>query len=419
MFFIVFSFLSFYDLNFLSNSVKRQIDVKNKVFRCLQDNSEIPLEKFSDNICDCCDCSDEFLNNTLVTVNRCEHKKISQSQSYILKDLFKKNILARNQIRRQNEQRIKQYKADLSKLQLQHKELLEKLKKNQKEIAISKKELKEWVYSTNGLKMPTEEEVRARREAYINRESHIESKKRVADEEEEEGFAYHRIEDTNFEEKKRRREEKWDEIVKSEYNELLERAMAKVEPKKGDFLSKLKDNKQTASQVSRYKELKSEKLKLRNDIYAVESQLSAISQNLRFNGNEIDPVWLSADNVYITGPVEKTKGELRVSLFRHAYIIVPPYDKYDLGEFYSLNSTMRFNGGRRMNDSLTASLNAFVFCHDKAEFFRATRQAPSRYTAWIGIPEACPSEYSDGEFDRHLSIIEPIVDKLVYDTNEL
>ena len=412
------SFVLSYDLSFLSNSVKKRIDFNKKIYHCAQGDGIIPLNKVDDGNCDCCDCSDEFFNTSVITVNRCINKKISNSQKFNLQSSFKKNILIRNQLKRENLIKISLAEEEYAGLQQEYNQTFEKLKEVIGAIGNIKSSMKEWVYQMNGLKVPTAEEMKARKDAFINRESTVHSIKQNIDEEEEEGFSF-KTEDINFEEKKKIREEKWKIMIKNEFDELLEKAISQTANNdKRDFLSSLRSS-ETPQKVTEYKNQKLVKQNLRSQLRVIETKIENVQNTLKFNGKELDPVWLSADNKYIHGPVEKSKGDLRITLFRSAFIVDPPFKRFSMGNFAFLNETMRFLGGNEMNDSMTGSLNVFTFCHDSTEFLYATRQSSSRYTAWVGLPEACPEQYTEEEFQKYLGIIEPFYNKLVFETSEL
>ena len=419
MFLFFISFSLSYDLSFLSSSVKKRINGKKMLYQCFQGGQFIPLKQLDNGICDCCDCSDEFMNTSVITANNCISNKLSKPQLEQLRDVYKNNIIARNQIKRGNEQRLNQLEVSRRELLTAIETRKRSLNKILEQISISKTNLREWVYSTNGLKMPTEEEMLARKDKFIKKESHIESKKKRYDEEEEEGFSYTKLEDTNFEEKQRVREVKWKQLVKEEYNQLLEMAIKKAQEKEtsNHFLSKLKENPLPDTVIT-YQNLKRDKQKQRSELTQMFTQLNEIEELLKFT-QQFDPVWLSAFKKLVHGPIEGSKGDLRITLFTEALIKASYPQPFSMGRFSYFNQTMRFVDGTLMKDDERGSLNTYLFCHHKLEFMYATRQAISRYTAWIGLPEACPETFSNAEFDKLVAIIEPFSHKIVIETSEL
>ena len=66
----MFGVLCTYDLNFQSHKIF-PFDIFNNQFHCIFSNQSIPYRGYNDNVCDCCDCSDEYENPFVSSPNTC------------------------------------------------------------------------------------------------------------------------------------------------------------------------------------------------------------------------------------------------------------------------------------------------------------------------------------------------------------
>ena len=432
MFFFLFhqSFsLSKYNRELYSSVITERIDEKNKTFQCRFDSKLIPLDKLNDDNCDCCDCSDEFINITLNLKNHCLDINEIENRAQLL-SFYKESISIRNQLLNSNIKKITKLQNKISNIENEIAQQEQLFNQTNKKLKMAKYNLVKWAYEKNNLKMPTEEELEKQKQDYINKESNYEiqngfssyKRKYNEDEEESEGFSPRKednshINEYEIQERRRRRAAKFEKEQKEKIKELIRKAAEKTR-QYGSFLSKLMPDTQMPQEIIDVEILREKKTNVKNNLNTLEMKKSKLDIQMQYT--KMGPLWYKGFKKAFRKSIEGEKGDLNIVLFHFANAVLETGQK-EIGTYYTLNNTrMQFMNKKNVEiDGLNTVLNVHLICSSSDKIYTAMKLCPSRYEAFIGIPEICEETFSNEGFNQFISDSKPFLNQIFSSTAEL
>ena len=397
------------------------IDKENSLFQC-RIGSSIHLDKFNDGKCDCCDCSDELLNEDIVQINKCSLPEKIQGLSQ-LRQIYRENIRIRNKILNQNQQKINKLKNKIDNLEKERLKEFQNYNHTIQDLKEAKENLRKWAYQTLGLKVPTPESIAKQKEEYINKETtyhYITTESNDDEEGEDFSESLKRIpQESEYEiqERRERRAKKFDLEQKEKYKEIIRLAAEQTKPH-GSFLSRLVPDGGIPNEIQAVDQMKINMRKAKARLQAVEMKKSKLEVHMKY----IDqgPLWYKAHQKTFKGQIANSEGNIYIILFHFANAVLPQGQK-DLGQLYSFNKTnVKYIDDRNIGtDGLRPGLNAHLICSGQDQILSVQQISPSRYEAFIGLPEACEETFTEEGFTQFVSEMSPFVDKILLNVIEL
>ena len=433
MFFLLFHqfSLSFYDRRFLTSVVTERIDEKAKTFKCRFDSKLIPLDNLNDNVCDCCDCSDEFVNVSIAQKNNCKIQEKIENRAQLL-TFYKESIAFRNELLKTNNKKITRLQNKLSNLVDDINQQEKLYNQTRKKLRKAKYNLVKWAYEKNNIQMPSPEEIERQKQEYINKDAsyyhpnefsfYSPRKDSNEDEEEGEGFSppnvrYSQEDEYEIEQRRKRRAAKFDKEQKEKTKEIIRKAAEKSRPY-GSFMSRLMQDSQMPQEIIDVEKLREIKKNIQININTLEMKKSKL--DLHSHYIEMGPLWYKASRKSFKKNIEGEEGNLNVILFHFANAALSTGHK-DLGQYSSLNGTIMqyINKNNVEEDGLNMILSVHMICSASDVIYSARKLCPSRYEAYIGIPEICEEKFSNEGFNQFISESKPFQNKVLSSTVEL
>lgn len=409
MFLLILAFLGEFKPEFYSERYRLHFNLDTMKFKCINENKEISIDDMEDGICNCCDGSDEILNSSFSCPNTCPIH-VTNTEAGELKLIFTKGIVNRVALGQEGQVLYKELQELTDVQRIQRDELRNKADSLKTQLKAQKKAVKRWVYETNGLPMPDKKQLALERENYINRDDKVQYKSAAEDEEEEEGFSTQKIDEKAFKRRKQNRANKWDYAQRMRYVDLLNTAIEKTkitETSSNAFLAKLK-----VGEKVKYHPTYQAFLDLEKDYNETQHDLGKISNEVYLNELRLDQdygeekQWYQCYSKTVSGPVVDTPNVLHLSLMQRVYIRLPSTGcsrSNDYGAYkrrvgnllvYETDHTDAFKGKR--------VIRVKTVCHPDYVVLDARENTELNADAVIGLPEICPTQYSDRDYTEWL-----------------
>ena len=422
-----FGFLAFYGEfkpEVFSERYRKRFNLNDMTFKCIHENKKISIDDLNNDICDCCDGSDEVFNSTLRCKNTCP-VNLALNDIKLLKDIYNKAIVNRVALGQEGSQLYKDLE-ELNKRQVEQRaELKAKLDNLSSEVNRLEKELRAWVFESNGRVEQTEEEKEAEMEEYVNKESNIVYKS-TEDEEEGEDYVAPKVDEKALNEKKKRRADKWKYMKEIEYQNMFNNAINKFREsekksdlKPNDFLSRLLQSTTEEKNPPIYQAF----LDAQKEFNTTSSEYSKVNNDVFNNEYRLgfdygkDKQWYEAFGKTFEGKVSGSANRLIISMMHRASIRLPTtgcvrsidYGAYDGMKdgllLFNLDHEDLFAGKRTMLAKVT--------CYPENYVFAAYENTPNYAEAILGAAEACPAHFDENEFNDWLREIQYYVDDIL------
>jgi len=411
------------DIKYFSMKYKNHIDLKKGTFQCFQDEAVIPLDHFNNDVCECCDGSDEFLNTTIFCENVCPIF-LTKSEKVSLKHIYQTAILKRIALIEESQKLYNESLNEMESLKESINETEEALSPIAEVLSQKTNSLKKWVYETNNLPLPDPKEVEKEKYEYIHRKDKVRFVERSPyDEAEEEDIVGSKrkvIDKHDYKVRKNHRMNKWKTIQEEKYQELLTKALEKSRPQPSGsgILGKLKViinkhedppvYKQYMEAKNLYDETVREYTKLTNKLVNVESLFRS-----SYGKNNI---WFKNKGLVLTDSIPGTSNRVEFALLQHAHLILPSVGcqkSIDLGNFEGMINRMHlFTTQPHMYDQ-QRHLQVRFICYPEHIIFEASQPTTLHTKIVAGAPEVCEESYKQSEFETFLREIQNYKSKIV------
>ncbi|EAY12229.1 hypothetical protein TVAG_027820 [Trichomonas vaginalis G3] len=413
MFLFLVSLYGEFKPEYFSERYRMHFNLDSMKFKCFNENKEISIDDIDDGICNCCDGSDEVSNTSFSCPNTCPiHVKNSEANE--LKGIFNKGIVNRVVLGAQGQQLYHEL-SELNKIQTQKRdELSATLKEARAQLKKQKKDIKKWVYESNGLPMPDKAKLAAEREKYINRVEKVAYRQDAAEEEEGEGFEVPQIDQEAFKKRKQHRALKWDYAQKEKYINLLNTAIdkTKITESSGNvFLAKLR-----VAETVKYHPTYQAYLDTQKIVHDTSDELSKIGNSVYMNNLRLeidygaDKQWYQSYGKTLTAPIANTPNKVSISLLQRASVRLPSTGcsrSNDYGAYIKrINNILVYQAEHVDVFKGQRSMRVKCLCHPEYVVLEAHENTDNRAEAVIGLPEVCPAQYSDNEFTQWLREIQ-------------
>ena len=410
----LFTFLLFqgdFDPDFFAPRYSQRFNLDRMTFKCLRERKIISIDDINDEICQCCDGSDEVFNNSFSCPSTCPIE-LSKSDIKTLQTIYNRAIVNRIALGKQGAALYNELAARNNETAAERDKLREKLAPLTEELKTLEAQVRKWAYESNGLREPTAAEKAKAREEYANSVNLFDiQQKRSDDEEEGEGYEPPKIDEAALEAKKERRREKWDWMQEIEYNNLLNTAIDKgvkelnkqTQPKANDFLSKLK----ATTEKPKYPEVYQHFLDVQGE-YNESSKKYQQTKNDVFN-NEMrlnidygeDYQWFESFGKIIEGTISGTRNKFLLTLLQRATVRVSnpsSVRSIDYGNYVERKGNLLIYNVDHENFAGKRILKVKTICYPERKLFEANDNTRLHLEAVIGLPEICPSQFVEDLF---------------------